>query len=558
MSGTGGLRDALLASLKSLAGTRNFHLHVLVSSPQKHKSLFPYASPLPRTFLQHVLVLLSEQQPGTEVNAAPHIFVSAIEAMVYIVPSTSTAILYIAKVDSTGQAMAPSPTSTLVRAFLRYYVDPVTRPIAANQIWIHIFARAQNQYLFPNSSEFPGKQWLSDIRLCAWWKRQLSEVVQSTQTSGAAFSSSKCGLYYLLPGLSELEALNTIQRAGGSFSGTISSSTPQWKYGHPYSDPTHPFPCAPPKEGQNLGHLIPWFDDDPKSRFLDEIACTTEIDNMKSPERKRRRLTDHLAAEDRPTESEEDGADKRRGEHDATAKGKERTSGTGAEDHRPQGELAKVTVDEFWERMSFRQECVSGAITGFFVLVVSTPASLSVTPQAPPGVPQQLGQVSADLVKRVLTSLMTGNEFSSTERAIRSTETIENAIRGLCDDGGAAAGTTSLSSEARAPSSATAAPDAARPPTPEPSEADGTLAPRTPPRRLAPGSRRNLQSDISPNPFPDPIPTLETYAAHIYGSVKVDNPPAPPRQNASGPNSIAPEPAKVTVLTARKKKKPAS
>jgi len=39
--------------------------------------------------------------------------------------------------------------------------------------------------------------------------------------------------------------------------------------------------------GFNLGRFIPSFEDDPKARFMDEIAHTTNSDVVKSPVRKR-------------------------------------------------------------------------------------------------------------------------------------------------------------------------------------------------------------------------------------------------------------------------------
>ena len=104
---TANLRDHLLHALSSLPGTRHFHIHVLVSSPRKHTSLYPYATTRPRVYAQDILILLSEQRD----LSAPRIFVTAIEANVFNIPQTSSAILYVSKVDSTGQGARPSPTS---------------------------------------------------------------------------------------------------------------------------------------------------------------------------------------------------------------------------------------------------------------------------------------------------------------------------------------------------------------------------------------------------------------------------------------------------------------
>ena len=59
---------------------------------------------------------------------------------------------------------------------MTFYADPKTRPIPVDTLWLQLFARAQGQYLFPNSSEYEGKKPLTDVKLCSWWKRMFSEV----------------------------------------------------------------------------------------------------------------------------------------------------------------------------------------------------------------------------------------------------------------------------------------------------------------------------------------------------------------------------------------------
>ncbi|KAK1231206.1 hypothetical protein PQX77_005732 [Marasmius sp. AFHP31] len=523
------LRDALLDGLKTLPGTREFHLHVLVSSPRKHAGLYPYSQPRCRSYLQDVLVLVSEQTTPD----SPRIFVTAIEACVYNVTATSSAILYISKVDSTGQGASPSPTATLVRSFLLYYADPATRPITVDHLWIQLFARAQNQYLFPNSSDFAGKRPLSDVKLCGWWKRVFTSV--ATELKPRLPEKALVQLYYLIPGYSQLEADHSLKIAA---SPSTSHDTLSWTYSHPYSQTDIPLPCPPDRHGssststacRNLGTFIPSFDDDPKSRFIDEIAYITDKEGIKSPPRKRARTTSSAADSRVPSN------DTNKSE-DTPAK--------------PPGELGKVTPDEFWERMSFRQECVAGAATGFFTMGISIPVQSgqvdgeagstrsSVSPLAP-----QPGQVSSNLNKRVITSLMMAVEFSTAERAIHATETIESAIKGLCE------GITMTPMPViQAPRPRTAKIERA--------QTHDTPVLLEPPRTPPPRNREASLPDISPNPFPEPEPTLETYNMFIYGSICVSN--APTNQN----NSTSPNGAKesvtsvpqVTVLTARKKKK---
>jgi regulator of Ty1 transposition protein 109 len=207
---------------------------------------------------------------------------------------------------------------------------------------------------------------------------------------------------------------------------------------------------------------------------------------------------------------------------------------------RAMGELNKVQPDEFWERMSFRQECVAGAVTGFFAMGISLPEDRMPSPRPPPLAPQP-GQVPRSMNRRILSTLLTGVEFSTPERARKATDLIEGTVRGLCEG---------LAPQLPIPKSkhqsAEAKQDQLAPP-----------LPRTPPRRttgLPP-------DDISPNPFDEPEATLETYKAHIYGSLAVSNPPLPLKPAAGGTTVQAVSDANsgnkatVHILTVRKKKK---
>jgi hypothetical protein len=47
-------------------------------------------------------------------------------------------------------------------------------------IWIQLFARSQNQYLFPASIEHKRERGLSDIGLVKWYKAVLEDATAST------------------------------------------------------------------------------------------------------------------------------------------------------------------------------------------------------------------------------------------------------------------------------------------------------------------------------------------------------------------------------------------
>jgi regulator of Ty1 transposition protein 109 len=527
------LRDILLASLKTLPGIREFHLHVLVSSPRKHSSLYPFSKPKCRSYLQDILILLSEQSTPD----SPRILVTVIEACLYNVPATSCAILYISKVDSTGQCTAPSPTSTLVRALLLYYADMMTRPISADNLWIQLFARAQSQYLFPNSADFSGKRPLGDVQLCGWWKRVFTDVAVELASRSQKSIAPVTRLFYVLPGYSQTEAEQALKHVSGLRPVT---NNYQWTYGHPYSQTEVPLPCPQNETDmdtpRSLGHYIPSFDDDPKSRFMVEIAYIIGSEGIKSPPRKRARTTSSASHGEALSSNV-----------DLSQNDEGKTDNQTEKDDRPLGELGKVSVDEFWERMSFRQECVAGAVTGFFVFGIASSRTgseerSSVSPLAP-----QPGQVSSKLNKRVITSLMTAVEFSTRERAVRATELIESTIRGLCEG------------IAIVPAPVIHAPR----PRHILSISEGSttnenyvtpsllVPPRTPSPRMSNG--KHAVPDISPNPFPEPETSLETYQSFIYGSVCISN-PILQNKDVSNENKDSSTSA-VTILPVRRKKK---
>ena len=525
------LRDSVLDALKSLPGTREFHIHTLVSAPSKTQELFPYASPRPKVWQQHIIILASEQPSVSQ----SRVFVTAVEAYFYVIPGTRSGILYVSKVDSTGQGQRPSPTSTIVKQFIRYYIDPDTRPNLGGtsglveHLWVHAFARAQGQYLFPNSSDFEGKKPLSDVKLCAWWKSVLTSVAEQLSKRATKEGGERIRLWHILPGLNELEAFQALKSASSSLSppSCPNPSSITWTYGHPSTQrlsdvDSIPPPCPVDSKGGtsggdfNLGRLIPSFDDDPKARFMDEIAHTTDSDVIKSPMRKKAK---------KGVDEDVHKVEKRVGSR--------------------MGELEKVTPEEYWERMSFRQECVAGIVTGFFAVgYVSLPTRSGVGGSDPSVFAPQPGQVSSNVTKRVMNSLMTGIEFSTVDRAVHGTETLEGAIKGMCEgiSVGVEGDPLRLHEEHERG-------------TPEPTGRHDRLAvpPSTPPRRTGPAPS-SVTTEISPNPFPEPTTSLETYTSWVYGSVCVDNPlPAKPSREEDG--SERPSDRGVTVLTVRKKRK---
>jgi len=408
------LRDYLLAGLRSsgVPGRRKFHLHVLVGGERRCGTLYPYASGRKqkvRVGVRDVVVVLSEETMRGE---GARVITCGIEAALYRIPETSSGILYVSKVDSTGHGMKPSVTGVLVRRFVRYFVDEETRNVyGVRNMWVHVFARAQGEYLFLGSKEWRGKRVLGDVGLCGWWKRCLGDV-------GGLEGVRR---WYVLPGLSEGEAEEVLRATGGG-----------WAYGHPYGQTEVPLPC--PGEEGCLERIIPCFEDDPKSRFMDELA-----NDDGGVLRKRRRL---------------DGEQRAR----------------------------TVGVDEFWERMGFRQECVAGALTGFFTVLAWGSSGGGGGGAEGIGKPRR-GEVSERTVQRVVGLLKSGGiDFSTEEKAERATEVVESTVRGLCEGILYAA----LSGD----------------------------------REKTPERRTGVVGALTPNPFPEPVASLDTYLEWIYGSTE--------------------------------------
>ena len=349
-------------------------------------------------------------------------------------------------------------------------------------------------------------------------------------------------LYYILPGQNEQEASYLLQEAH--------PSPVRWVYSHPYDIQAEglPYPSDPDihfsserQEPRPLASLIPHFEDDPKSRFLDELAATSEEHSVAvpipTPKKKRQKieegcessnstLTGNCHAMDDivrrieeasehstvlasppeivyipPSSSPAGGYS-----HPSTPKAKEssrrdllsphtpdlptfpisflppqtptslpprvattpqrqlmnhspRTPQTPRTPRRPVSDLDTISSSDFWERMAYRQECAQGAVTGFFVAIFSWQYDTPISDEEPPNVVSRLppnsktrsrsldsstpaetetpllleGTVPHSVIKRVMSSLLTGVEFSTAERAHKGTQVIETAIKGLCE-----------------------------------------------------------------------------------------------------------------------------
>ncbi|KAJ5874723.1 uncharacterized protein N7529_003153 [Penicillium soppii] len=257
------------------------------------------------------------------------------EVMVYNTAHLTT--IFISKADSTGflhLLKLPRKISILrlvSNTFLSFLARTRQRP--GVRLVVSLFARAQNQYLFPGSIENSEKHVLDDRGLIKWWCRALDPILREhepesalqetkplDQTVEAAKASATA--YLIVPSCDRFETRNFFPATAK----TDPKDRPRWLNGYPLKQLYHD-PSAPPR------CLVPRFPDDPKTRFL--------ID-----------LDDEL-----PEEKE--------GQPAAPDAGRWRSV---------------KSLDQFWEMMSFRQECSAGRLVGFLWLVINPPGLMNSTP----------------------------------------------------------------------------------------------------------------------------------------------------------------------------------
>ncbi|KAH8702235.1 putative DNA damage response protein Rtt109 [Talaromyces proteolyticus] len=259
-------------------------------------------------------------------NVDDEIAVLGIEVSIYTTDRLT--IVFVSKADSTGyihlvnKDAQPPSLRLIVTTFLSYLIRTHQRP--GIRLVLSLFARAQNQYLFPGSVDNAQKHVLDDRGLIKWWCQTADPILREhtveSQDGGSkslvdesieSVSSSATG-YLLVPGCDKYETRAFFPATARS----DDQKNPRWRVSYPLNQICI-HPQAPPR------CLVPRFPDDPKARFLVDL----------------------------------DG---------------ELSEGAIA------GQWKSVkSLDEFWEMMAFRQECSAGRLVGFLWVVINPPGVLS-------------------------------------------------------------------------------------------------------------------------------------------------------------------------------------
>jgi regulator of Ty1 transposition protein 109 len=338
------LYDLLAAQLPKDVAFTFYHYS---TPPTKSPALFsaPPHVKSERTFCEsHFLAASITSGDATGSDSTDELLVLAIEVLIYTTRRLTT--IFVSKADSTGylsllslpRLQAGSPLKNICGTFVSWLAKQRRRE--GKKVVVSLFARAQDQYLFPASIENKDKHVLDDRGLVKWWCKVLDPIVREYKlekgtktlterlanatkdtTDAQPPTSSECTAkgYLVIPGFEANDTMRYVPPPPSP------SAPRRWAVTHPLLQ-IAPHPGAPPR------CLVPHFPDDPKTRFLDEL-------DEELPDR-----------------------------------GSDAMTKEGGTPSRSNGQWKSVkTLDQFWETMAFRQECSSGRIVGFIWIVINPP-----------------------------------------------------------------------------------------------------------------------------------------------------------------------------------------
>ena len=318
------LGDQLAEALPLNSSFKIYHL----STPPSPCSAIYSAPPgqLPeKTFCENHFLSATIDSNQNEI----HVF--ALEVLIYTTEHLTT--LFISKADSTGYLHllnlpkgTPSPLKTISLNFIGRLIEKRRR--SDRRLVLSLFARAQDQYLFPGSIENKSKHVLDDRGLVKWWCQILDPILRQYPSTrkkstprldsihGARVTFTSQG-FLRVPGCDPHETRAFFPRIAHD----SATQDGKWKVSDPLRDLRRS--AALPERC-----LIPRFPDDPKARYVEEL-------DVELPE---------------PSSL---------------------TQQTPSKIQRPGRWRSVRSLDQFWEMMAFRQECSSGRLVGFIWGVIT-------------------------------------------------------------------------------------------------------------------------------------------------------------------------------------------
>lgn len=217
------------------------------------------------TCKKHLLLATSpsdhaeESGSANKFGAGAEVFFYGLEIYAYYTKTSAT--IFVSKADSSGHLRASTkraPGSSAVQKITQVFIRRLLDDAEGQQLktTVSLFARAQDQYLFPASKENPGKHILDDRQLIRWWCQAIDPLLAHGRSKDGSASA-----HILVPGLEDLEVRQLLPRSSRYPSQTDSIA---WEVGYPLSRLASITDLAP-------RCLIPRFPDDPKARFMDAL-----------------------------------------------------------------------------------------------------------------------------------------------------------------------------------------------------------------------------------------------------------------------------------------------
>ncbi|KAL6722239.1 hypothetical protein ACLMJK_001346 [Lecanora helva] len=303
-------------------------IHHLSTPPTRSRPL--YAAPpgelAEETYCENHFLSVSIESNGSLVQ------IYGIEVLIYTTEFLTT--LFVSKADSTGYLYllnlpfgTRSPLKNISTTFLQYLVEKRKR--WDRRLVLSLFARAQNQYLFPGSIDNVHKHVLDDRGLIKWWCQVVDPLLGSHKDNERTVVNRSSDVakegrevqsrgFLRVPGCDKYETKTFLPK--------VERSRTQNQHRWQNSDPLIELGKAPDLPERCL---IPRFPDDPKARFVEQLD------------------------EELPDESAQ------------SSKPETQDSRVFMNQHHAGRWRSVRSMEQFWDLMSYRQECSSGRLVGF-------------------------------------------------------------------------------------------------------------------------------------------------------------------------------------------------
>lgn len=287
------LSNRLAAAIPSGVDFCCFHVSTKPAPSSALFSPIPSQPEEPTTCESHFLAISTPEDGDKK-----QLLIYAVEILIFA--TSSLTFIFVSKADSSGFSSylhspknAPSVISTVTSTFIDFLLES---RLHSSRVVVSLFARAQNQYLFPGSIDNHGKHVLNDRQLIKWWTRVLDRTLRHHDHD--ADPNVKATAHLVVPGCDYGET-----KAFFPSSSKLDLATnPKWFN-------LYPVELLVTDASQPPRFVLPRLPDDPKARFLDDL------------------------------------------DNDFT---------------NDQGQWRSVrSLRDFWEMMSYRQECSAGRLVGF-------------------------------------------------------------------------------------------------------------------------------------------------------------------------------------------------